>query len=330
MRAEYNLIAPIALRFTDELVHQLDRLLADQQIPLALPIQRRVKEWSSIEEKLERTAMSLSSIRELNDLIGLRTILQFRRDIERVCTAVESNLTVIKRYDTADRLKEDQFGYSSIHFVISLPEPWLAVPTLSAMKGLVAELQVRTTAQHIWATASHTLQYKKESSVPVPVRRAIHRVSALLETVDLEFERVLQERDAYRDGLPAASADEELNVDLLVQMLDESLPAANKAAGDEPYADLLEELWELGLHTSGLLRPLLNRHRRMVLQADASIVKAIADKAEGSEQYYASDPARPVRGVYFTHVGLARQALRSEFGDRWYAARERIAKRKGN
>jgi ppGpp synthetase/RelA/SpoT-type nucleotidyltranferase len=30
--------------------------------------------------------------------------------------------------------------------------------------GLRAEVQVRTTAQHIWAAASHKLQYKHEES----------------------------------------------------------------------------------------------------------------------------------------------------------------------
>lgn len=59
------------------------------------------------------------------------------------------------------------------------------------MSGLKAEVQVRTVTQHVWAAASHVLQYKQEASVPLPVRRSIYRVSALLETVDLEFERVL-------------------------------------------------------------------------------------------------------------------------------------------
>jgi ppGpp synthetase/RelA/SpoT-type nucleotidyltranferase len=62
---------------------------------------------------------------------------------------------------------------------------------------MVFELQLRTLAQHIWAVASHKLQYKREASVPVPIRRSINRVSALLEMVDLEFDRVLLEREQY-------------------------------------------------------------------------------------------------------------------------------------
>ena len=78
-----------------------------------------------------------------------------------------------------------------------MPDDWLNVPTFREFKGLRAELQIRTLAQQLWAAASHKLQYKRESSVPYPIRRSIHRVAALLETVDLELERVLSERDPH-------------------------------------------------------------------------------------------------------------------------------------
>src|SRR5690606_25945786 len=97
-------------------------------------------------------------------------------------------------------------------------------------------------AQHTWAVASPKLQYKHEEGVPPPIRRTIHRVSALLETVDLEFERVLEERGSYI----AAAADnvdlgELLNVDLLKATLSEILPEKNRV-DNEPYADLLVDL----------------------------------------------------------------------------------------
>ena len=54
----------------------------------------------------------------------------------------------MKQYDTSERLKDDQFGYSSIHIVAALPSEWLKVPTMSGLEDLKAEIQVRTLAQH--------------------------------------------------------------------------------------------------------------------------------------------------------------------------------------
>jgi putative GTP pyrophosphokinase len=71
---------------------------------------------------------------------------------------------VLERQDAQLRLAEDQFGYASIHFAVELPASWLRVPSRAGLGGLRAEIQVRTTAQHIWAAASHKLQYKHEES----------------------------------------------------------------------------------------------------------------------------------------------------------------------
>jgi ppGpp synthetase/RelA/SpoT-type nucleotidyltranferase len=200
LRAEYNAIRPLADRFAEIMREQLTYLLVDHRILLSFPVQTRVKEWKSIAEKIERLSLSLSAIRDLIDLIGLRLVLPFKRDIHKVCQLIPLHFTVHKQYDTQERLKEDQFAYSSIHFIIELPEPWLIVPTLKNLGGLRAEVQVRTTSQHVWAEASHIFQYKREKSVPRQIRRAIHRVSALLETVDHQFEEILKQGEAYQNG----------------------------------------------------------------------------------------------------------------------------------
>ena len=205
-------------------------------------------------------------------------------------------------------MKDDRFGYSSIHFVIRLREEWLAVPSLSNMEDLQAEVQVRTLAQHIWAEASHNLQYKSKDSVPLSISRSINRASALLETVDLEFERVLVERDSYRRQIDSSVTDTILNVDLIEKTLDSLLPQANK--GDEDYADLLDELTQFGVTTQQQLRDLVLGHLTEVLQLDQGAFLALQqhnliNKAPPTEQIK--------RGGFFTHTGLARFALRDEF-----------------
>ena len=312
LEAEYKNNAPLAMRFIDELCHQLTQLLDNELIFLSFPIQHRLKSWQSISAKLEKKSVALDKITDLSDLAGLRIILQFRRDIEKVCRLINANFKVVEQYDTLERLKEDQFGYSSIHFIVELPEKWLTIPTLSKMSGLRAEIQVRTTAQHIWATASHTLQYKYEESVPPTIRRAIYRVSALLETVDLEFERVLGERETYREEALDISSSELLNVDLLGKILDEVLPEQNKGP-DEPYAELLEDLMLFKIDTPKLLVDLITKHKAEILEDDAKRAKDELSSPENSD----AEKARLLKGAYYLHVGLVRRALFFCFGDKW-------------
>jgi hypothetical protein len=182
------------------------------------------------------------------------------------------------------------------------------------MRGLKAEIQVRTIAQHIWAAASHDLQYKHEESVPLPVRRAIYRVSALLETVDLEFERVLEQRALYRDDVNVSKTTDTLNVDLLEKVLDSLLPADNKK-DDEDYADLLTDFLYFGLDTVPKLQSLIEKHISKILEVDAEIVKGKRKEYLVNETH----SERIAKGVYLTHAGLAREALLQEFGEEFNA-----------
>lgn len=186
------------------------------------------------------------------------------------------------------------------------------MPTLAKFAGYKAELQIRTVAQHLWAASSHVLQYKQELSVPPPVRRSIHRVSALLETVDLEFERVLLEREQYSKEVDINSSDETLNVDLLEKILNKLLPKANRR-DSEPYSDLLSDLFVFGVMTPQALEVLIKDNEAAVLEEDAERVQAIrADK-----NYTGTSKDRIDRGVFYTHVGLVRGVLTKQFGSRW-------------
>jgi len=309
LEAEYASLSDVAQRFADEVVHQLDTLLAKAQVSLSFPIQRRVKTWAAIAEKLQRTSLQVSTLHELQDLVGFRVILQFRRDVSRVCQLLRNTFGVLDEYDTADRLREDQFGYSSTHFVVQLPRAWLALPAMAEMEALRAEIQVRTTAQHIWAAASHTLQYKNEASVPPLVRRTIHRVSALLETVDLEFERALTERDLYIQQLSAAAVpQEELNADLIAQILSDVWPENNEMPGYEMYGALISELGSVGIRTRDALEKLFRKHRAQALSEEKRMIADLQDRQDAWAKTRLLQE-RIARGVLLSHVGLTRVVL---------------------
>ncbi len=310
LRADYAVHSPRAHRLVEALCEQLQRILDSRDIALGVPIESRVKSLQSLEDKLERKSLELANLLDLDDLIGIRIILLFQRDVSIVSDLISKTFSILSTEDTAARLAETQFGYQSLHHVIQMPKTWLEVPTLADLGDLRAEIQVRTLAQHIWAVASHKLQYKHEQSVPPSIRRSIHRVSALLETVDLEFERVLTDRRTYINQTRTdKQPDEKLNVDLLSAVLSENLPPQNRGE-DEPYAELLTDLTNFGIATKSQLLDLLKKHLSSVLAEEERIVS----ERKRTKKYIGSTKERIEMGAWFIHVGLVRRTLLLEFG----------------
>ena len=318
LSAEYESLAPRYESLCHELATQLKELLDRDSVTLAVPLESRVKTWQSIRDKCEQNALEPEKLADLRDISGLRIVVLFKRDIDKVREIISQNFEVLREEDTQERLAEDQFGYGSVHFEVTPKKEWLAVPTLSNLKGLVAEIQLRTASQHIWAASSHVLQYKKQSHVPVPVRRAINRVAALLETVDLEFERVLAERDEYVQDVSQAAGELPLDIDTLRAALDRLLPAENKFVDDE-YADLLDELLYFDIKTVAQTEQLVETHRQAVMRADAAQVEIFLAEPKVFEGLDLLGRAK--RGAYYTHAGLVRKAMALEFGEKFEAYR---------
>lgn len=312
LKRQHQDFAGRAERLREAISAQLLALLSENSITLGVPIESRFKTWTSLAEKLDRKQISLKSIIDLQDLVGVRIILLFSSDIKKVIQLIENSFEIISREDTSNRLGDSEFGYQSQHYIIRLPKNWLSVPTLSGLGDFTVELQLRTLAQHIWAAASHKLQYKQESGVPRPLRRTINRVSALLEIVDLEFERVLEERKAYLEDEPnREQQNEPLNVDSVAMILGEVYPSINKKQ-DEPYADLLLDFSRLGVKTPEQLRTIITKHLKESLAADKARAK---QEILNPTAILVLDNERLAKGVFFAHVGLARDALEREFGE---------------
>jgi len=318
LEEKYKELLPLLDSFCMEITHQINRLLEESNITLGFPIQHRLKTWESLSEKIQRIPR-LYNLLEIQDLVGLRIILLFKRDIDKVTQIIHKNFLILREYNTFDRLKEDQFGYASLHLIAKLKEDWLSVPTFTNMRGLIAEIQIRTLAQHIWAESSHKLQYKQEKNIPPTVRRSIYRVSALLETVDLEFERVLEERENYRSqivGMHPQSDDERLNVDLVETLLDSKLPDTNKSL-NEDYGVLLNNLDYFGIKTKQQLSELIEKHLLQIIDVDKNKAEELVKSHNTGQtilpQYTIS---RARKNVYFSHIGLVRLALRYEYGEK--------------
>jgi putative GTP pyrophosphokinase len=325
LKAEYEQKESLYNKFCREMEVQLSELLRLNGIALAFPIEKRVKSWESISQKCERDNITPMTLREIGDIAGLRVIILFKRDQERVCEIIQQHFDVLEVEDTTNRLSADQFGYGSVHLQVRPKAEWLVLPTLSELQGLHAEIQVRTASQHVWAEASQALQYKRESHVPKPLRRTINRAAALLEVVDLEFERVLSERGTYVEQLGTFDEDEPLNIDILEKVLAEELPPDNKKVG-EPFGGLLDDLIAFDIDNAKSLRALLKKHHNAIFADEAGAVKDIREKKEKS-RYSPYIPERSAKGVFYAHVGLVRKALAKEFGNEYKTYRREKAKK---
>ena len=316
LQQEYRDIEPVAAAMAQLIVRELQAVLRAADVSLAVPIEHRIKTWNSIEQNFLRAGSNRAAFRrftgatlsELSDLIGVRVIVLFAQDIERVSTAITETFHVLEADDKRQRHSVDQFGYTSIHYDVAVPREWAVVPSIKAFDRFGAEIQVRTLAQHMWAATSHELQYKIEQSVPDEVRRSIHRIASLLEMVDAEYERLLVEREEYRSKIESDDADRRLNTDILRAVLDRRLPRGNRA-GYEPYSMLVWELGKLGIVRRSDLEGLITRRLSNALDEDRSVVERHQDRSSMSTD----------RDHFYTHTGLLNIMLEKEFGQSFHS-----------
>jgi ppGpp synthetase/RelA/SpoT-type nucleotidyltranferase len=313
LEREYRELFPVATQAANELYQKISFRLDFSEIVLAFPIESRVKTWASIEDKLRRLKLRIQSLRELNDLVGLRLVTLFRKDALKICKVVEGNFEIIKGENTAERLKPDQFGYVSFHYVIRLAGKTLQPDESVERPDLRAEVQVRTLAQHVWATASHELQYKTKESVPVPLRRSIHRVSALLEVVDDELERLREEHRGYIEHFGDFDDSEDLSIMLLQLLFSELLPERNFVENDD-YFGVMIELLHVKVDTKGKVKQLILDERDTALREEQKMIGEMLNEPKSPP----SEKAKiRTKGAFLTQVGLVRTMLRNKFGEQY-------------
>ena len=108
-----------------------------------------------------------------------------------------------------------------------------------------------------------------------------------------------------------------LNTDLLMAILDNMLPDANKDL-EEHYSAVLDKLTYLGINSVESLESFIEKNSNQALEQDRKRVKEYEDVDEN----FIFDPAeglttreRQARGVFYTYTGLLRVMMESEFGE---------------
>lgn len=121
-------------------------------------ITSRIKTPQSIINKMKKKHYEINYknlVQNIDDIAGIRIICPFQNDIFAVKNIIEEmeNVRVIEEKDYIEHPKKS--GYSAYHLIVE-------VPIIFKEKELYVkvEIQIRTMAMDLWATAEHKMRYK--------------------------------------------------------------------------------------------------------------------------------------------------------------------------
>ena len=167
---------------------------------VVLAVEHRVKEEKSLAGKLERKGDGYNSLEDITDILGARVVCFLSDEIDQIGKKVEETFVVDweNSFDKREIIKEDSFGYLSLHYICSLPfgDKWP-----DEICGKKFEIQIRTILQHAWSVIQHDIGYKSAFGVPREINRQFARLAGLLELADDEFVRVRDNMNAYTEDI---------------------------------------------------------------------------------------------------------------------------------
>ena len=189
--AEFKKVQPVYKDFAEVLEEILKK--AAQKYARGSIVKARAKTIYSFSEKIIRKGKYIKPLEEITDLCGARIICQFSNQVKRLSEFVRENFEIdeINSLDVKSRLKEGEFGYRSVHYIVTPRKTEiLGVRVEGKLRSLKAEIQLRTFNQHIWAGVIHDRIYKTKIKIPSEWKREAARLAALLENADNAFQQM--------------------------------------------------------------------------------------------------------------------------------------------
>lgn len=226
---DYDLATHGLNEFGDLLCGLIKELLAQEGVQIH-SIAYRVKNFESSLRKLDLKGDRYDDISDLTDLLGVRVITYFPKDVDRVAEVIrrEFKIDEINSVDKRKTLDPNQFGYLSLHIEGELHEKRSKLTEYKRHSNKKFELQTRSILQHAWAEIEHDLGYKVKSGLPDPLRRRFSMLAGSLELIDEEFERLRVEINEYENQVDARIKDSPqslpINQSTLVASLESDFP----------------------------------------------------------------------------------------------------------
>ncbi len=193
----------------------LEASLKLSQIPLH-SVTRRVKEFDSLVAK-SRGANLKRPLKQMTDLIGIRVVVLFESDLERVDKVIRELFRIVKSDYKIDGLKASDFAYFDTHYIARFRHE----SDSASLPVRLFEIQVRTAVNDAWAAISHHTQYKREGDIPGELTRDLHALKALFYLADRHIQYFEDSRQNYKSQVAAIIArsgplnDIPLNIDTL-------------------------------------------------------------------------------------------------------------------
>lgn len=189
--------------FAKSLAGLVENLLSDQKIQ-TVSVSFRGKDISSLVGKLRRPDKSYNNLSDITDLAGVRITAYFADDVDLIAKMLRSEFFVDQKssVDKRQYTNPNQFGYLSLHYVLSFNKNRAGLAEYRKFSGLKCEVQVRSILQHAWAEIEHDLGYKSATGVPAHLRRKFARIASLLEIADDEFSSIRRDLLEYETELP--------------------------------------------------------------------------------------------------------------------------------
>lgn len=174
----------------EELLNDISDTITNklQAEELKFTLKKRVKSLESLNAKKKGLVnIGLNQNHKIKDLLGLRFIVRFLGDVERVVDIIEESLDVIDIERKAEALSYREFAYDSVHMDISLENLSIELPDFCCQS---CEIQIRTILQEAWAEIEHALVYKSEIEFPdiKAIRKKIAALNANLVLSDMIFQ----------------------------------------------------------------------------------------------------------------------------------------------
>ncbi|WP_276381340.1 GTP pyrophosphokinase family protein [Flavobacterium sp. H4147] len=211
--------------FESKMQHLLSDLIQSKNLNVH-NISSRLKERYSLEKKIS-AKNKYTDINQITDMIGVRIITFFEDEVDIIADLIKDEFEIDPENSIDKRVVEyDKFGYSSLHYVVSLNENRYNLLEYKNFKNLKFEIQIRSILQHAWAEIEHDIGYKSKNSIPNVVKRNFSRVAALLETSDLEFSKLRNRLLQYENEIDQAIIENPANVELNIISLESFLESS--------------------------------------------------------------------------------------------------------
>ena len=200
-----------------DVVHSILSDISNELGLTVLAVEHRVKEEKSLAGKLERKGDVYNTLEDITDILGCRVICFLLDEVDKIGKKVEEKF-VIDWENSSDKrtlLKENAFGYLSLHYICSLPfgDKWP-----DEICGKKFEIQIRTILQHAWSAIHHDIGYKSDFGVPREISRQFARLAGLLELADDEFLRARDNMFAYTEDIRKRIITDDAN-DVTINMI---------------------------------------------------------------------------------------------------------------